>query len=206
MRIKLNAIGKRFNSEWIFKNVNYLFESGESYAIVGGNGSGKSTFLQLISGKNSHSSGSINYFLKDQEVAIENIFQKMSYSAPYLDLFEEFTLKETIEFQKKFKQFRRSTAELINLCYLENASDKLLKYYSSGMKQRVKLMLAIESETPLLLLDEPCSNLDQKGIEWYQQLMQEKQSNRTILVCSNSQENEIQFCKQKINIESYKPE
>ena len=72
------------------------------------------------------------------------------------------------------------------------------------MKQRVRLVLAILSNTPLLLLDEPTSNLDKKGIEWYKQLMSEYCSERIVMVCSNHQQHEYEFCKNEIVIEKYK--
>ncbi len=209
--IKLNNIGKRYNSEWIFRKIDYEFTSENNYVILGANGSGKSTLLQVIAGNLIPSEGDTIYDLrmKNEEKKIvpqENIYKHLSFASPYLELFEEFTLTESIEFQTKFKPYFKglTTKEIIALTQLEKAQDKQLRYYSSGMKQRVRLALAILSDTPLLLLDEPTSNLDKKTIDWYQKLVNNYSNDRLIIVASNQQEYEYSFCSKVLNIEEYK--
>lgn len=206
MQIKLNNIGKRYNYEWIFRKVNYEFTSDNNYVILGGNGSGKSTLLQVITGNIMQSEGEVNYTISDSKIENETVFKHLSFAAPYLELFEEFTLAESIEFQAKFKPFYKAldTKKIIALTQLEKAKDKQLKQYSSGMKQRVRLALAILSDTPLLLLDEPTSNLDKKAIDWYQNLIHNYSQNRLIFVCSNQQEYEYPFCNKQLFIEEFK--
>lgn len=208
MLIKLENIGKRYNYEWIFRKVDYEFSNENNYVILGSNGSGKSTLLQVIAGNLIPSEGKINYQETNSENIIEeeNIFHHLSYAAPYLDLFEEYTLRESIEFQANFKPFSSGlkTNQIIEILQLEKAKDKQLKYYSSGMKQRVRLALAILADTPILLLDEPTSNLDRKAIDWYQRLVSDFSKNRLIIVASNQQEYEYPFCNKEINIEQYK--
>ncbi len=205
MKIILEQIGRRFNREWIFKNVNYTFEAGKTYAILGANGSGKSTLLQLISGSLTSSEGKINYSKNGVQVDIENIFPELSLAAPYLDLIEEFSLSEHIDFHFQFKKFRKGydKASLIALLNLLHSEHKSLKNFSSGMKQRVKLALAFCSETKVLLLDEPTSNLDQQGVEWYRSLISRFSTDRLVIICSN-QEHEYSFCQERINVEDYK--
>ena len=205
MKIILEQIGRRFNREWIFKNVNYTFETGRSYAILGANGSGKSTLLQVISGSLTSSEGIVNYFNNEVEVDIENVFPELSLAAPYLDLIEEFSLSEHIDFHFQFKKFRKGydKTSLIALLNLMHSEHKALKNYSSGMKQRVKLALAFCSDTKVLLLDEPTSNLDQQGIEWYRSLISRFSTDRLLIICSN-QEHEYSFCGERINVEDYK--
>lgn len=207
MQITLNKIGKRYNYEWIFRNVNYEFSDSDNYVILGGNGSGKSTLLQVIGGSLTSSEGAINYSVNNhKQVSVENIFHHLSFASPYLELFEEFTLSESIEFQAKFKPFYKglNTKSIIALTQLEKAKDKQLKQYSSGMKQRVRLAMAILADTPLLLLDEPTSNLDKKAIDWYQELISKYTNNRLVIVCSNQIEHEYFFCKKQLHIEDYK--
>ena len=206
MKIQLANVGKRYNYEWIFRNINYEFTSDSNYVILGANGSGKSTLLQVIAGNLMSSEGSISYRSAQKEVIQENIFSYLSIATPYLDLFEEFTLEESIEFQKKFKSYYKDMdgKQIIDILQLEKAAGKQLKYFSSGMKQRVRLALAIISKTPILLLDEPTSNLDKKGIDWYQRLIQQYSDERLIIVCSNQQEQEYTFCDKQLNIEDYK--
>jgi ABC-type multidrug transport system ATPase subunit len=208
MQITLTNIGKRYNYEWIFRKVDYEFTSDHNYVILGANGSGKSTLLQAIAGSLITSEGEIKYNAKDTTIEIENeeIFKHLSFASPYLELFEEFTLTESIEFHAQFKPFYNGldTKKIIELTQLEKSANKQLKQYSSGMKQRVRLALAILSDTPLLLLDEPTSNFDKKAIDWYQHLIADYSQNRLIIVCSNQQEYEYPFCNKQLNIEDYK--
>jgi|ERR1051325_2406326 ABC-type multidrug transport system ATPase subunit len=181
--------------------------SGNNYVILGANGSGKSTLLQLIAGNSIPSEGKIVYSDDSgKEIPPENIFSHLSFASPYLELFEEFTLQESIRFHSRFKKLGGglNAAKVTEICYLENAVNKRIRDFSSGMKQRVKLALAILSDTPLLLLDEPCSNLDQKGVDWYNALVEEHKQNRLIIVCSNLHPEEYRFCNQQIRVEDYK--
>ena len=205
MKISLEHIGRRFNREWIFRNVNYDFISGQTYAILGANGAGKSTLLQLISGSLTNSEGTIKYFQGDTLLDQDQVFIHQSMAAPYLELIEEFTLSEIIDFHFRFKKYREGfdKRSLINLLGLKNSEFKALKHFSSGMKQRVKLALAFCSDTELLLLDEPSSNLDQQGLEWYLQLASSQCADRLVIICSN-QEQEYSFCQHRINLADYK--
>ncbi len=205
MKIKLSKIGRRFNREWIFRNIDYVFESGKSYAILGINGSGKSTLLQVISGALGQSEGDISFQIAGKEVEIDQVFQHLVLASPYLELIEEFTLTEVLDFHFEFKKRLNSlsNAELIALLGMENSKNKQLKYFSSGMKQRVKLILAFCSETPILLLDEPTSNLDEQGINWYHSLVEQFTKDRLVVVCSN-QIHEYQFCHNQLLIADYK--
>jgi ABC-type multidrug transport system ATPase subunit len=205
MQIILEQIGRRFNREWIFKKIDYSFKSGQSYAILGINGSGKSTLLQVISGSLTPSTGNLSYSLNNNEIAVEQVFQQLSIAAPYLELIEEFTLTEVLEFHFNFKTRLNNLTnkDLIELLNMDSSKNKQLKYFSSGMKQRVKLILALCADTPLLLLDEPTSNLDDQGINWYKDLVAKFTSNRLVIVCSN-QAHEYEFCTHQLLISDYK--
>ncbi|MFD2161604.1 ATP-binding cassette domain-containing protein [Paradesertivirga mongoliensis] len=205
MEISLKNIGRRFNRDWIFRGINYNFEQGKSYAILGRNGSGKSTLLQLISGSLSPSEGRITAKAKGKLVDDEDLFASLTIAAPYLELIEEFTLSEMIDFHFRFKSYQAGTdkSNLIDLLELNSSKNKALKYFSSGMKQRTKLGLAICTDTPVLLLDEPTSNLDTQAISWYQKLISDFGRNRLVVVCSN-QEHEYQFCENHIQLSDYK--
>lgn len=206
MKIILTDVGRRYNREWIFKHITYEFESGQSYAILGPNGSGKSTLLKVLSGSLAPSAGNIYFEMNDKAVDVEGIFQSLSLATPYVELIEEFTLREQIQFHFKFKNYLSgySEAEVVQLLGLEKAIDKELKYFSSGMKQRVKLALACCSDSTLVLLDEPTSNLDTAGEGWYLELVDKtKRANRLFIICSN-QEKEYTFCDHSLSISDYK--
>ena len=204
MTITLDKIGRRFNQEWIFRGINYQFLPGDKYAILGPNGSGKSTLLNLILGALSPSEGTIQY-RQEQDVPVDVIYQHISFAAPYLDLIEEFTLQETIDFHFKFKALYvdYNTERVMHLLGLAKSQDKPLKYFSSGMKQRTKLALAFCSATPILVLDEPTSNLDTQGLQWYHHMMENFTEERLVIIGSN-QESEYSFCNHFVQITDFK--
>jgi len=204
MTISLANVGRRFNQEWIFRNIDYSFLPGEKYAVLGPNGSGKSTLLSVLLGNLSPSEGTISY-KSGIDIPVEDIYKSISFAAPYLDLIEEFTLQETISFHFKFKAFYEgmSAESVLDLLGLAKSQDKALKYFSSGMKQRTKLVLACCSNTPLLFLDEPTSNLDKQGMSWYLQLIERFSANRTLIIGSN-QESEYSFCNHFVELTDYK--
>lgn len=205
MTISLDNIGRRFNREWIFKGVTQTFSGNDSYAILGPNGSGKSTLLQVLNGSLGPSAGTITYSFNGKEVAPENVFQYLSLAAPYLELIEEFSLDEVIDFHFQFKKYKTgldkdAVADILNLA---GSRSKAVKYFSSGMKQRLKLALAFCSDTPMLMLDEPTSNLDTQGVDWYLGLIQQYSAGRLTIVCSN-QEHEYSFSNHRLRISDYK--
>lgn len=204
MEINLHNVGRRFNSEWIFKNISYHFLAGQKYAILGPNGSGKSTLLSVLLGSLSPSAGTIGY-TNPQIIRVEDIYQYTSFAAPYLDLIEEFTLQETIDFHFNFKPYSPglNAEAVLGLLGLEKSQDKALKHFSSGMKQRTKLALACCAATPILLLDEPTSNLDTQGIDWYLALIEKFAATKMVIVGSN-QSHEYSFCENRLNISDYK--
>lgn len=205
MKIKLTKAGKRFNREWIFRNAGLEFNASTSYAITGPNGSGKSTMLQCIGGMLQLSEGSIEYEIANKQLASEEVYKQISFCAPYLDVIEEMTLTEFLQFHNQFKRFINnfSIERIIEEIGLIEARNKQLRFYSSGMKQRVKLAQAVFSEAAIILLDEPCTNLDLKGIELYQSLIDNYCKDRLVIVCSND-ESEYNFCKEIISITQYK--
>jgi len=205
MKVVFNNIGKRFNQEWVFKNLNFTFESPKSYAILGANGSGKSTLAMLFSGYLSPSEGDIQYLFSGKTVDKDEIYTDIAFKAPYIDLIEEYTLRELIGFQKKFKPFldNLSTDNIIEIMNLKQHENKFVHHFSSGMKQRLKLALSILADTPILLLDEPCSNLDKEGVNWYQNLIQKYKKDRMLIICSNNKI-EYEFCDEQFEIAKYK--
>jgi len=205
MNITLQNIGRRFNRDWIFRGIDYTFTSGQAYAILGPNGSGKSTLLQVLNASLGPSAGSINFSFQDKPVEPDQVFTHLSLAAPYLELIEEFTLSEMVDFHFKFKPYKQgiNKKELVSLLNLAKSEHKLIRYFSSGMKQRLKLILAFCADTPMLMLDEPTSNLDTQGVDWYLSLVQQFAQDRLTIVCSN-QEHEYGFCSHQLNITDYK--
>jgi ABC-type multidrug transport system ATPase subunit len=203
----MSKAGKRFNREWIFRNANLEFNSSTSYAITGPNGSGKSTLLQCMGGMLQLSEGKIQYEDQDKasQLKEEEVYKQISFCAPYLDVIEEMTLAEFLQFHNQFKSFINnfSIDHIVEEIGLNTAINKQIRFYSSGMKQRVKLAQAIFSDCSIVLLDEPCSNLDVKGIELYHSLVENYCKERLVIVCSND-EVEYSFTTERISVLDYK--
>lgn len=199
--------GKRFNREWIFRRFNYRFEPGLTYAITGPNGSGKSTLLQTIAGSMEVNEGKCQHYLNAGATPLEAeaVYRHITIAAPYLEVIEEMTALEFLQFHSNFKPFLSgiTPAQIVKLSELEKAANKQIRYYSSGMKQRIKLAQAIFSDSPLLLLDEPCTNLDKSGYALYHHLVENYTSGKTIIVSSNDPE-EYSFCQHHLSILDYK--
>ena len=205
-RIELKQIGKRYRKDWIFRNVDFEFQSNNSYVIQGPNGSGKSTFLKLCASYLLPTKGSIKYFMDENEIDENEIHNHITIAAPYMELPEEFTPLEILDFHLGFKSFYNnlSQKDFLNLIDLHHAKDKPLNKFSSGMKQRMKLGLAIASQSEMLFLDEPTINLDAKGIALYKELIQRYHKDRVIMVCSNNIKDEFDFCEETINVMDFK--
>ncbi|MCR9289657.1 MAG: ABC transporter ATP-binding protein [Bacteroidetes bacterium] len=205
MKILLENISKRYKFEWIFRNISTEFEKGTACAILGSNGSGKSTFLKILSGHLTPSKGKIKFENQGQKIEIDDVYKEIAFCAPYIDLIEEFTLVEAIEFHQNFKPLLNnlSAKELIGILDFSKSKNKEIRHFSSGMKQRLKLILAICSDTPALFLDEPTTNLDTQGIDWYQELIEKFRKDRLIIVASNM-EIDYQFCDRFLNILDFK--
>jgi ABC-type multidrug transport system ATPase subunit len=206
MEIRLENTGKKFNTEWIFKGVTFTFEENSAYAILGRNGSGKSTLLQVISGSMHPTAGKVHYSVKGKPIDVNDVFRHISLVAPYEEIIEEFTLREMLNFHFSFKKMTEgfSVQKIIDLLDFPGARYKQIRQFSSGMKQRVKLVCALFSDTSLLLLDEPTTNLDKSGMEWYLEMVNTYSKNRTIIICSNMHQQESLFCKATIQVEDYK--
>jgi ABC-type multidrug transport system ATPase subunit len=199
--ITLEACGKKFNRNWVFKEFSHTFTSGNAYAILGPNGSGKSTLLQCIAGYMAISKGKIVFTNSGTIVEEDQKYKHLTLSSPFLELIEEFTLRETVDFHFRMKKPLNGITpkEIIDITGLQASADKQLKFFSSGMKQRVKIALAVFSDVPVLMLDEPCTNFDTKAVDWYLNLIETHTKNRLVLVASN-QPNEYGFCTEVINV------
>ena len=207
MNITLDNAGKRFNRDWIFRSLSCSFETGKAYAITGNNGSGKSTLLQSIAGATELSDGTCRWRPDPaaKNIAPENTHRHLSIVAPYLELIEEMTAREFLDFHSSFKPLLPDYTSLrvLEAVQLKTAVNKQIRYYSSGMKQRIKLAQGLFSDVPVILLDEPCTNMDSAGFELYQSLISQFTRDRLVIVSSNDVQ-EYGFCKEILDIRNYK--
>lgn len=203
MEVTLEAVSKRFSRQWIFKDLSLHIPQGSAFALTGRNGSGKSTLLKLISGALPPSAGSVKYKLDNMVIPSDKLYRHLSFAAPYNKLIEEFTISEAYQFHARFRRFYPEAASIrdfLDVVQFPFKNSSAIKGYSSGMKQRLQLALAICTQGALLILDEPGSNLDREGRGWFQEVLGKFHQSRTVLIASN-QEEDLQFCKQTLEVE-----
>ena len=202
MELILEHISKKFGRQAVISDLSHHFEEGETYAVLGGNGSGKSTLLQILLGSLTPSSGSIAYVQNGKPVKREDAAFRMTLASPYLELIEELTGKEFLGFYSGFRPFRKGlkSDDILRKAMLDDSADKQIRHYSSGMRQRLRLAIALLADADLILLDEPSSNLDPDGTEWYRSLIEDERAGRTLVIGSNFDEKEMDFCSHRLNI------
>lgn len=199
MQITLQQAGKKYNEEWVFREVSLEIKPGDRLAILGSNGSGKTTLMKLVAAAVMPTEGTVTYKMGEQLLPIEQLYQELVFVAPYFELVEEFTLQEMVDFHTNFKPLKAgiTSGEVLEKCGLEAHATKKVSACSSGMKQKLKLALGFFSDTRLLLLDEPLTNLDPENTAWYTRQIEALPRSRTLIVCSNHVEAEIAGCKKR---------
>lgn len=203
---QIDNLGKRFQREWIFRRLSVTLQAGEPVAVVGPNGSGKSTLAQIIAGHLPATEGKCLWYDEVGQLIEEaDLFKRVGYAAPYLELVEEFTLLELCQFHSQFKPWLPGLdhQQVLELMQLDKHQQKPIKFFSSGMKQRVKLGLAFFSEAPCLFLDEPTANLDVQGVRWYLDQVDKVIPHRWVMICSNDPK-EFEFAQKIVDIRQLK--
>ena len=201
MKVTLENLSKRYLYDWIIRDMDHVFEANSITGINGINGSGKSTLINLISGYLSPSEGKVTYQVDDKTIDRSDVYKHMSLAAPYTDLIQEYDASEMYTFHTKFKSMRRKldVKEFLELVKLDKTKGKQIQFYSSGMKQRLQLAIALITDSKLLLLDEPTSYLDKENKEWFYNLLKDEIKNRTIIIASNDMD-DFGLCQEVISL------
>jgi ABC-type multidrug transport system ATPase subunit len=203
--IVLEGLQKKFGKQHILQDVSHTFQTGSKTVILGSNGSGKSTLIKILSGALEATEGAPTYSFEAKNITAKSAGLHVGIAAPYVALNPMFSLKETLAFHEQFCPFPEGF-KLTDWLYkagLAAHEDKRLSTFSSGMLQRVRLLLAVANERPLLLLDEPLSNLDAEGVQFYTELIRSFALSKTIIVGSNYQEDEYDFCTNELLLEKH---
>lgn len=207
MKITIDKLSKVVNqNELIFKNISFEFEQNKKYALVGPNGSGKSTLLKIISNNIKPTTGTITYEIEEKKIPSDKCYNYYGYIAPYLAIYEELLPLEHIKIVAKIRKLDYSSEFGMNLLrefQLEKHYLKPIKFFSSGMKQRMKFLLSVLHKPSILFLDEPFSNLDDKGIEIFTENINNYTKNGILIVASNDSR-EISLADFSLNIQDYK--
>lgn len=190
MQVHLQQVVKRFEGRIVLEGVDLDLKPGDRTVIGGANGAGKSTLLKLIAAYLRPSDGKVEHRDERGSISPEKVYQHIALAAPYLQFPRDLTVLETIRSWGRFRSLREKDEEIPEKMKLKNAMDRPVRELSSGMEQRLKLGIAFASKTPLLLLDEPLTNIDAAGRELYHERLKEAEPDRTILICSNDVDQE----------------
>jgi ABC-type multidrug transport system ATPase subunit len=186
MNVKCDKLSKNYGFQRIVKDVDITFGAQTVTGIGGRNGSGKSTLLKMISGYLSPTSGSISYKIRESSISRNDLFRHLSFSAPYIELTPSLTLQETFNHYKSFKPTKDLSYEaFVDYCEFTDTKAKQISAFSSGMKQKINLALALISDLSLLIFDEPTSYLDDEAKKWFYDHLETSLTNKTIIIASN---------------------
>lgn len=204
MDILLENISKRFGNTLIAKDLSLRINTGERWHIAGPNGRGKSTLMQILAGYISPDKGKLSYTLGGETIRVEQVFRHISLSTPYTDLIGDFSLDEQLRFHFGFKEPLYTTADIdtwLKQAGLDKVRNRQIAQFSSGMKQKLKLILTLCSKADAVFLDEPCSNLDADGRRFYAELVEERlKYSSSWVVCSNNIRDEHFFCTHTLDL------
>ena len=206
MRIVVENLQKNFNNHLVFQNLSFELKENQKIAFVGPNGSGKSTALLCIAGFYQPSKGKVNFIQNQNKIEELQKFSFLSIASPYLELPENFSALEIFNFQAKLKPFFNDISPEIFFQSIKLSASKNtpVKFFSSGMKQILKLGLAIFANTPILFLDEPCSNLDNNNTLIFNDIYNKYALNKTVLIGTNNHPSELALVQSSVDILKYK--
>ena len=190
MKIICQNISKSFGSKNVIINFSKKFKK-KSYAILGKNGSGKSTLLKMIANLLIPSSGIIEYKVKNKNLEKENIIKNIFFSAPYQELINELSLEEFLNFHFKFREKRQSVKDQIDYFGLNKYKNNLISDLSSGLEQKLKLLIAFNTKSEFLFLDEPTTNLDKDGKSLYKEIYKNLSNEKGIIIATNDRDDII---------------
>jgi heme exporter protein A len=200
------SLDKSFGRRLIFENINFKYQDNGIHGIAGHNGSGKSTLVKIIAGIISPSRGKIIHSFEGKETLPDHLHNYIGFVSPYLVMYDEFSAWENLFYFSKIRGVKFNEEKinyLLDTFLLFNRKNDYVKTYSSGMKQRLKLIFALAHSPALLILDEPTSNLDNEGKEKVYNILREESKSSLILIASN-EDSDLELCTSTLQLENYK--
>jgi len=195
-------IKKTFDRRIIFDRITFTLKPQQCLGIVGRNGSGKSTLTKILTGILSPTAGDIRLLKDSIEINKESLFQFIGFVAPYLQIYDEFSAWENLDFFRRIRGLSIPDSfltELLQRVNLSDRKDSMVRTYSSGMKQRLKFAFALLHSPAILVLDEPTSNLDAEGIRLAHDIMKE-QKEKGILIVATNEDRDLLYCDSTIDL------
>jgi len=197
INIGADSVTKRFGAHLLFRDLTFNVSPGETFYITGANGAGKSTLLQIIAGIQKPYSGRVVWNKNNVTITLENYLKYTGFTGPQVNPYDMLTAVENIEFVSGSGADAGKISSLLQLFGIHKERNRPVKYYSSGMKQRLKIICAIVNDPPVILLDEPGSSLDTKGKDILYSTIEKINPGKTIIIATNEQD-EINLCKKGI--------
>lgn len=187
---------KSFGTNRVLKDITFRHEGG-ILGIAGPNGSGKSTLLKCVTGLLRPTSGKVTWREGERPIDTGALKQLTGYAAPYISLYRELTVAENISFLSRLRKMTVDDdwiEELLARVDLHHIREKPYQNLSTGQQQRARLATALFMDPEVLVLDEPGSNLDERGRQVVHDLVKgAKSRGKTILLASNN-DSELELC------------
>lgn len=197
-----DRLSKTFNRRNVLNRISFTVSSGGSIAITGKNGSGKSTLLKVLAGLLTPSSGTVRYAVDGSDRPIDALRGRLGFVAPYLQLYDEFSALENIQLISRMRNGRPSdegeSKRLLAAFGLWARRDDLVRTFSSGMRQKLKYVVALSDDPAVLMLDEPGANLDSDGLRAVEGILDGLRDR--LLILATNDEQEAQRCAQRIHL------
>ncbi|MDX1530998.1 MAG: ATP-binding cassette domain-containing protein [Rhodothermales bacterium] len=201
--LSARGLGKRFGRRVLFRQLAFEVGPGEAVAVTGPNGSGKSTLVQIVAGVQAPTAGSVALTLDGAAVPAEARPLRAGLVAPYLHLYDGFSAAENLDFLARARRLPDRAARVgavLERVGLGGRGGDPVGTFSSGMRQRLRLASALLSAPPLLLLDEPTSNLDAPGRAVVEGVIDEHRAGGGLLVVATNDEREAAWCERRVEV------
>ncbi len=204
IHLSANALAHSFGSKRkIFSDISFDLHSGDMLGISGANGAGKSTIVKILCGILTPYSGTVSLSINGQIIQHADFRLHYGLVAPYLTLYEEFSPNELFRLIQQIRGivFDANYAySLLQMFSIAHRQHDIIKTFSSGMKQRIKFVVATLHRPAVLFFDEPSTNLDAKGREAVYELSRQHCEKGGIVILATNETQELSLCNSQISI------
>jgi len=198
MKLILENLSKSFPGRKVFQNISAQIEQSKTLVVAGPNGSGKTTLIKIICSLLPASSGKVIFQYNGNNYTGGEILPFIGCIAPDLFLYDELTAVENLKFFASVSDIKNPDFKMMfNKYGLAGRGKDLVKSYSSGMKQRLKYILALMRNPQILLLDEPAVNLDEQGKQIVDEVIK---NHKGVTVIATNDKDDLKYADYKINL------
>lgn len=203
VQIQAHDLMMRFGRKVLFRNLSFSIADGEVVAVTGANGSGKSTLVKIMAGLLRPYKGEIELNVGGKRIPFEERALLTGLVAPYLNVYDGFSLRENLQFIARARTLPEAATripEVIEQVQLKASADAYVQTYSSGMRQRARFAAALLANPPILLLDEPTSNLDETGKRMVWEVIRAAKADGKLVIVATNEADEAAKCDRRIAV------